>query len=339
MKTAVVILNWNGRHWLEKFLPTVIDRSPNSLVVVADNGSTDTSQEWTAMHCPQAYWLGMDENRGYAGGYNHALKALKESHPSLSYAVLMNSDIEPLDGWLAPLVDFMDAHPKAGAIQPKLLSYAEPNRFEYAGAMGGGMDHWGYPFAQGRIFDTCEIDEGQYDRPAFPEVFWASGACLMVRIEAFDSAGKLDPLLFAHMEEIDLCWRMWRAGYTVHAGAPSRVLHVGGGTLGALSPQKTYLNFRNSLLVAVKNLPTRTAMRIVAARLFLDGVAGLVFLLRGQGMHCIAIIRAHGSFYRLFTRFVMQRGPGPKAWPKAGYVRRSIVWAYHVQKKRTIPFS
>ncbi|MDG1253453.1 MAG: glycosyltransferase family 2 protein [Schleiferiaceae bacterium] len=339
MKTAVVILNWNGRHWLEKFLPIVIERSPNSLVVVADNGSTDDSKEWTATHCPQAYWLSIDQNLGYAGGYNHALLALKEGFATLRYAVLMNSDIEPLDGWLAPLEDFMESQPKAGAIQPKLLSYADPGRFEYAGAMGGGMDHWGYPFARGRVFDHCEVDEGQYDDPAFPEVFWASGACLMVRLEAFYAAGQLDPLLFAHMEEIDLCWRMWRTGFTVHAAAPSRVLHVGGGTLGALSPQKTYLNFRNSLLVVVKNLPTLTAMRIVAARLFLDGLAGLVFLFRGQGKHCLAIIRAHGSFYRLFAHFALQRGPGAKAWPNAGHVNRSIVWAYHVQKKHQIPFS
>ena len=339
MRTAVVILNWNGVHWLQKFLPSVVANSPDATVVVADNGSQDDSETYTRSQHPGVLWLGMDANRGYAGGYNTALKMLQDRHPELEYAVLMNSDIEPLAGWLEPLVTFLDAHPLAGAIQPKLLDYGHPERFEYAGAMGGGMDLWGYPFAQGRIFDHCETDQGQYDQPAFPEVFWASGACLMVRMSAFLRAGQLDTQLFAHMEEIDLCWRMWRAGFTVHAAAPSKVLHVGGGTLGALSPQKTFLNFRNSLLVAVKNLPALAAMRVVAARLFLDGVAGLLFLWRGQGAHCWAIVRAHGQFYRLFARFAFRPQQDAKGWPSAGVYRGSIVWQYYARKKKQIPLS
>jgi GT2 family glycosyltransferase len=339
MRTAVVILNWNGVHWLQKFLPSVVERSPEATIVVADNGSQDDSETYTRSQHPEVLWLGMDANRGYAGGYNTALKMLQERHPELEYAVLMNSDIEPLAGWLEPLVTFLDAHPLAGAIQPKLLDFGHPERFEYAGAMGGGMDFWGYPFAQGRVFDHCETDQGQYDQPAFPEVFWASGACLMVRMSAFLRAGQLDTQLFAHMEEIDLCWRMWRAGYTVHAAAPSKVMHVGGGTLGALSPQKTFLNFRNSLLVAVKNLPALAAMRVVAARLFLDGAAGLLFLWRGQGAHCWAIVRAHGQFYRMFARFAFRPQQDAKGWPSAGVYRGSIVWQYYARKKKQIPLS
>ena len=339
MRTAVVILNWNGVHWLQKFLPSVVANSPDATVVVADNGSQDDSETYTRSRHPEVLWLGMDANRGYAGGYNTALKMLQQRHPELEYAVLMNSDIEPLAGWLEPLVTFLDAHPLAGAIQPKLLDYGHPERFEYAGAMGGGMDLWGYPFAQGRVFDHCETDQGQYDQPAFPEVFWASGACLMVRLSAFLRAGQLDTQLFAHMEEIDLCWRMWRAGFTVHAAAPSKVLHVGGGTLGALSPQKTFLNFRNSLLVAVKNLPALAAMRVVAARLFLDGAAGLLFLWRGQGTHCWAIVRAHGQFYRMFARFAFRPQQDAKGWPSAGVYRGSIVWQYYARKKKQIPLS
>ncbi len=339
MKTAVVILNWNGVHWLEKFLPSVVANSPEATVVVADNGSQDASESYTRTHHPDVLWLGMEENRGYAGGYNVALERLNKDYPDLTYAVLMNSDIEPLAGWLEPLVTFLDTHPQAGAIQPKLLDYAHPERFEYAGAMGGGLDFWGYPFAQGRLFDSCEEDQGQYDKPAFPAVFWASGACLMVRMDAFRRAGQLDTDLFAHMEEIDLCWRMWRAGYTVHAAAPSKVLHVGGGTLGALSPQKTFLNFRNSLLVTVKNAPTLDAMRMVAARLFLDGLAGLLFLSRGQAAHCWAIVRAHGQFYRMFARFAFRPQQDAKGWPKAGLYRGSIVWAYFAKKEKQIPIS
>ncbi len=338
MNTAVVILNWNGRHWLEKFLPTVVDRSPGALIVVADNASTDDSQEWTEEHAPGVHWIQMDLNRGYAGGYNTALAHLKDSHQELTYAVLMNSDIEPQEGWLQPLVEFMETHPQAGAIQPKLRDYQHPSHFEYAGGMGGGMDHWGYPFALGRVFDTCEEDHGQYDEPAYPRVFWASGACLLVRLEAFYRAGALDPRLFAHMEEIDLCWRMARAGYHVHSAAPAVVYHVGGGTLGALSPQKTFLNFRNSLLIAVKNLPTSSAMRIVAARLFLDGLAGMLFLKRGQGAHCWAIVRAHIAFYRMFASFALTPSPDPKGWPAAGHLRRSLVWAHHVKKEHGIRF-
>ncbi|KRO58236.1 MAG: hypothetical protein ABR98_01450 [Cryomorphaceae bacterium BACL7 MAG-120910-bin2] len=335
MKTAVVILNWNGQKWLEKFLPTVIANSSDALVVVADNGSSDHSADWTQTHHPKVHWISMPSNQGYAGGYNRALSILHAEQPGLAYAVLMNSDIEPSPGWLEPLETFMDAHPTAGAIQPKLLDYQNRQHFEYAGAMGGMLDYWGYPFAIGRIFDHCEQDHGQYDQPAYPEVFWASGACLMVRWVAFDHVKGLDTRLFAHMEEVDLCWRMWRAGYTVHACTQSQVFHVGGGTLGALSPQKTFLNFRNSLLVAVKNLPALAAIRIVAARLFLDGLAGLLFLWRGQGKHCWAIVRAHGQFYRQMAAFAFFPQEHPKGWPAKGLYRGSIVWDYYARNKKT----
>ena len=334
-QTAVIILNWNGRAWLEKFLIKVIERSPGARVIVADNGSTDDSEAWAHEHAPAAEWLALGENYGYAEGYNRALKAID----GIEYAVLMNSDIEPLSGWLEPLVQRFDANPSLGAIQPKIKDHQRPTHFEYAGAAGGYMDVLGYPFAAGRVFDHCEEDTGQYDtRDGSPtrQVFWASGACLAVRVEAFWQAGGLDPKLFAHMEEIDLCWRMQLNGSAVEAHGQSEVLHVGGGTLDALSPRKTYLNFRNSLLILVKNLPMGLAVPVILSRLGLDGLAGLQFLFKGQGQHTWAIVRAHFAFYRLMTSFAI-RPQSKKGWPQRGLYRGSIVWWHYVKRNKVAP--
>jgi len=332
-QTAVVILNWNGRHWLEQFLPKVIERSPNARVIIADNGSSDDSESWTRTHAPQAEWLPLGDNHGYAEGYNRALQTLD----GVDYAVLMNSDIEPLDGWLEPLVQRFDAEPQLGAIQPKIKDHKRPSHFEYAGAAGGYLDVLGYPFAAGRVFDHCEEDLGQYNQgdPTQP-VFWASGACLMVRLSAYWQAGGLDPKFFAHMEEIDLCWRMQMHGFLVEAHGQSEVLHVGGGTLNALSPRKTFLNFRNSLLILVKNLPAWRAFPIILTRLILDGLAGVQFMFQGKPQHTWAIVRAHFAFYGMMTSFAI-RPRAKKGWPQHGLYRGSIVWWRFARGRKVAP--
>lgn len=334
MKTAVIILNWNGKDWLEKFLPLVIERSPNALIVVADNGSDDDSLIWIESNYSNTLILRLGINLGYAGGYNKAIEIIRKRYTDIPYAVLLNSDIEPNVGWLTPLEKRMDSESKVGAIQPKILDFYCPSKFEYAGAGGGLMDKWGYPFARGRIFDKIEHDNGQFDTPEFESIFWASGACLMLRISAFIQSGRLDDRLFAHMEEIDLCWRMHRSGWDVESCSSSSVLHVGGGTLNASSPQKTYLNFRNSLLIIVKNAPTLDALRIISARLFLDGVAGALFLIRGQEKHFYSILKAHFSFYKMFSAFAITPQKFKKKWPKSGLYNGSIVWDYFILKRK-----
>ena len=323
MRTAVVLLNYNGLRWLRQFLPAVVARSPEADVVVIDNGSTEPGTlEWLRSEHPNVALVALEENLGYAGGYQEGLPRLE----GYDVAVLMNTDIEPLEGWLAPLTARFEQQPRLGAIQPKLRSYAEPDHFEYAGAMGGRMDWWGIPFAYGRVMDTCETDRGQYDEPTYRPVFWASGACLAVRLDAYWACGGLDPAFFAHMEEIDLCWRLHRHGWSVEACSASTVRHVGGGTLQTGSPRKTHLNVRNSLLTVVRNAPTLSAMRIVAARLLLDGAAGIRFLLQRQPQHTLAIIRAHFAFYQMFSRYAVSRDRTPKRWPEYGLYPGSILW-------------
>ena len=324
MRTAVVLLNYNGLHWLKSFVPSVVARSTGADVVVIDNGSTEPKTlDWIRAQGSAVHLIALPENLGYAGGYQEGLKQLD----GYDLAVLMNTDIEPLEGWLAPLIARFEQQPHLGAIQPKLRSHAEPEYFEYAGAMGGRMDDWGIPFAYGRVLDRCELDRGQYDEPTYRPVFWASGACLAVRLEAYHAVGGLDSAFFAHMEEIDLCWRMHRHGWTVEACSASTVLHVGGGTLNVGSPRKTFLNVRNSLLTVVRNAPTLDAMRIVAFRLLLDGAAGIRFLLQRQPKHTLAIIQAHFAFYAMFSRYAVSRDRTPKRWPEHGRYRGSILWS------------
>ncbi|MEZ4807785.1 MAG: glycosyltransferase family 2 protein [Flavobacteriales bacterium] len=300
MRTAVVILNWNGKHWLERFLPGVVAHSEGASVVVADNGSTDGSLEMVQRDFPAVRRIALTTNMGFAGGYNAALEKVDADR-----FVLLNSDVEVVPGWLAKLEAYLDAHPKMAACQPKVLDHRTRERFEHAGAAGGFIDRNGYPFCRGRIFEVTEPDEGQYDDER--EVFWATGACLMIRAEAFRSAGGFDADLFAHMEEIDLCWRLRRMGWSIGYTSTAAVYHVGGGSLGYGSPRKTYLNFRNSLIVLTKNLHNGWSWWWLFRRLVLDGFAAWKFLLEGHAAHTWQVGRAHRAFFRRLPRVIRQR--------------------------------
>jgi GT2 family glycosyltransferase len=289
MSVAVVILNFNGRKFLSDFLPIVLENTPDTTIYVADNGSSDDSLALLASDFPGVSVLSLAENLGYAGGYNFALGQI-----NADYFVLMNSDIAPRKNWLSPLVSYFEAHPLVAAAQPFLLDYHKPDYFEYAGAAGGFWDSYGYPFCRGRLFNTLEKNEGQY---ATSIVNWATGACLMVRSEAFHKVGGLDPYLFAHMEEIDLCWRMQRAGYSIAAVAESEVMHVGGGTLNKENPFKTYLNFRNNLIILYKNLEPSQRFSTLFIRMILDGIAGIKFLTEGKLGSFMSVLKAHYGFY------------------------------------------
>lgn len=328
LRTAVVILNWNGRHWLEAFLGEVVRHSPEAEVVVADNASTDDSLSWVRAHHPEVQVIETGGNFGYAGGYDRALARLDHD-----VFVLLNSDVQVTEGWLRPLLDRMASDPAIGACQPKVRWHAHPERFEYAGACGGFIDRWGYPFCRGRLFDTLETDTGQYDdaRP----VFWATGACLVVRRAAFEAVGGLDESLFAHMEEIDLCWRMQNAGWSVWVEPASTVFHVGGGTLPMGSPRKTYLNFRNNLILLAKNLPARAAVAVVFIRMVLDGIAAWRMLFTGDGRGFLAVGRAHGAFYLRLPRTIRARRGAVRA-PQdlSGWWPGSVVRAYFLRGVR-----
>lgn len=294
-KVAVIILNWNGAALLREYLPAVLANTSGTLgrVIVADNGSTDSSQEVLRTEFPEVETLIFDRNYGFAEGYNKAVSHYRH-YP---YAVLLNSDVAPDPGWLEPLYEFMESHPRCAACQPKLLSRAEPDKFEYAGAAGGFIDRNGYPYCRGRIFATCETDNGQYDSPM--EVDWASGAAMMTRTAAYLECGGLDPSFFAHMEEIDLCWRMRLAGYTVWAVPGSTVHHLGGGSLPPSNPRKTFLNFRNNLLMLYKNLPEKTRDRSIRRRMLLDAIAWAKFAATFSWGNAAAIVRAHNDFRRM----------------------------------------
>lgn len=294
--TAVVILNWNGASLLSEFLPSVISGTnpTEATVIVADNGSTDGSPELLAEKFPQVRVIALDRNYGFAEGYNRAVESLGDE---FRYVVLLNSDVAVAKGWIEPLVDFMETRPGVGACQPKILSYREPKRFEYAGASGGFIDRNGYPYCRGRIFGFCEVDEGQYDEPM--PVFWATGAALMVRTEVYRRVGGLDPLFFAHMEEIDLCWRIQLAGFEVWAVPSSAVYHLGGGSLPADNPRKTYLNFRNNLLLLHKNLPAGSRTAKLIKRRLMDTLAWAKFVASFDFRNAGAVWRAHRDFGKM----------------------------------------
>jgi GT2 family glycosyltransferase len=299
-KFAVVILNWNGQPLLERFLPSVVAHSPEAHIYVIDNASTDNSREWLAAAYPGVGCIALGHNGGYAGGYNAGLQNLKEP-----YWVLLNSDVAVSEGWLKPLARRLEADAQLAALQPKLRALRQPTYFEYAGAAGGYLDALGYPFCRGRLFDELEPDHGQYDD--FQHCFWASGACLVVRAEAFRQVGGLYEALFAHMEEIDLCWRLQQRGYRVACEPASVVYHLGGATLQESSPQKTYLNFRNSLIISFLNFSPGRHLRVVGQRLLLDGLAGFLFLARRQPRHVSAILRAHFHFYSRLPQLLKER--------------------------------
>jgi len=292
LKAAVVILNWNGKKFLEQFLPAVIQHSKNiASIIVADNASSDDSVAFLKEHFPEIRIIQNQSNGGFAKGYNDALKLI-----DAEYYVLLNSDIEVTPGWIEPVLGLMDSDKSIAACQPKIRSYHEREKFEYAGAAGGYIDKYGYPFCRGRLFFTIEEDEGQYNDTR--EIFWATGACLFVRAELYHKLGGLDEDFFAHMEEIDFCWRLKNHGYKIMYCPDSIVFHIGGGTLPKSSSRKTYLNFRNNFTLLYKNLPAKRLAPVFTARLLLDGIAAIKFLLDGGFKDFIAVSRAHLSFYR-----------------------------------------
>lgn len=298
--TAVVILNWNGEKLLREFLPSVLAGTDAHVasVIVADNGSTDGSRNLLREEFPQVRTLLFDRNYGFAEGYN---RAVSELSGEFRYIVLLNSDVAVRPGWIVPLVEFMDSRSEVGACQPKILSYTDPTRFEYAGASGGFIDRNGYPYCRGRLFADCEEDKGQYDEPL--PIFWATGAALMVRTKVYLDAGGLDSLFFAHMEEIDLCWRIHLAGYEVWAVPGSVVYHLGGGSLPAENPRKTYLNFRNNLLLLHKNLPECDVKAKLLKRRLLDTIAWAKFIATFDFKNAAAIWRAHRDFARMAKQY------------------------------------
>jgi len=329
-KTAVVILNWNGRGFLEQFLPGVLQHSAGAEVIVADNASTDDSVPWLRANFPGLRIVQNEVNGGYAKGYNDALKRIEAE-----YYVLLNSDIEVTPGWLEPVIALMDKDAAIAGCQPKLRAFHQRDQFEYAGAAGGFIDKWGFPFCRGRIFDTYEKDEGQYDDTC--EIFWATGACLFIRAKDYHEAGGLDEDFFAHMEEIDLCWRLKNTGRKIMYCSSSIVYHVGGGTLAKSSPRKTYLNFRNNLTLLLKNhAPGFFALKIFL-RLVLDGIAGAKFLFSGDAPHCLAVLKAHGSFYRHLGRDLRKRRAMKKKiaqYTGSAVYRGCIVYDYYAKGKK-----
>lgn len=325
MKIAVVILNWNGKELLKQFLPSVVQHSEGANIYVVDNASTDDSVSFINDNFPSVTVIQNKENFGFAQGYNEALKSLSED-----IFVLLNSDVEVTQGWLEPVISEFEKDSRLAAAQPKILDYNKRNHFEYAGAGGGFIDAFGYPFCRGRIFETIEEDTGQYD-DVIP-IFWASGACLFVRNQAFWDAGALDPDFFAHQEEIDLCWRLKSRGGVVKYVGTSTVFHVGAATLKASSPKKTFFNFRNTLLMLVKNAAGSDLWWRIFQRLLLDGLAGIQFILTGKFRHCWAVLRAHFSFYGLLPSFRKKRKVYASRMKYAKV--HSIVEQYFVQKKR-----
>lgn len=326
MKTAVVILNWNGRALLEQFLPSVVNLSPEATVYVADNASTDDSLLFLEQNFPQVKIIRNKSNGGFAKGYNDALADLRED-----VFVLLNSDVEVTPGWLPPLLQEMQKNKDVAAVQPKILNYRKKNFFEYAGAAGGFIDALGYPYCRGRIFETLEEDLGQYNDSR--EVFWASGACMMVRRSDFFEAGGFDEDFFAHQEEIDLCWRFFNMKKKVKAVGDSLVYHLGGGTLNSMHPRKTFLNFRNSLFTLLKNAPKGQILVLIFLRLILDGLAGMKFIFELKPSHTAAILKAHADFYLQFRKMWKKRNNLQKS--AKYYHKLSVVWAYYLQGIKT----
>nr|WP_314834507.1 glycosyltransferase family 2 protein [uncultured Flavobacterium sp.] len=325
MKIAVVILNWNGVKLLEQFLPSIIQYSPEATIYVADNASTDTSVSYINAHFPTVKIVKNDFNFGFAGGYNEALK-----HIDSEIYALVNSDIEVTENWLQPIIKTFEAEPKTAIIQPKILDFKNKEYFEYAGAAGGFIDKYGYPYCRGRVFDTLEKDLGQYDDNC--EIFWASGACFFIRSAVYKELNGFDADFFAHQEEIDLCWRAFNLGHTIKYNAKSVVYHVGGATLQQGNPRKTELNFRNSLFMLTKNLPKTVLYATLFIRMILDGVAGIKFIFQGNLKHFFAILKAHYSFYREFNIHFKKRG---KFQLEKYYNTKSIVYLYFIKKVKT----
>ena len=331
-KVSIIILNWNGSKLLRKYLPSVVKYTDGDIadVIVADNGSTDESLQLLREEFPTVRVIAFDQNHGFAKGYNLAI-----SHIDTPYCLLLNDDVRVTEHWLEPMLEYMEAHPEVGAMQPKLLSDRCQQSFEYAGACGGFLDRFGYPFCRGRIFDTTENDRGQYDDVA--RIMWATGACLMMRTDVYSKAGGLDELFFAHMEEIDLCWRVRNLGYDIVCLPQSKVYHYGGGSLAMGNPRKTKLNFRNSLLMLYKNLPRSRRRSVIVKRLLLDGVAAINFLLHGEVMQVKAIWDAHreaSAMYHSTYRHLAGNTTQKKDIQTFGEEKLNILIEYYLKRHK-----
>ncbi len=358
MKCAVIILNWNGEKMLRQFLPSVVQytQEPQATVIVADNGSTDNSLQVLREEFPTVQVLDLGHNYGFAEGYNRAIQQVEAE-----YVVLLNSDVEVTENWLTPILTYMDAHPEVVAAQPKILKApllsppqggrsatkavplstppvreAGGDSFEHAGAAGGFMDMLGYPYCRGRIMDYVEEDHGQYD--TITDIFWASGACLFIRRDAYIRNGGLDADFFAHMEEIDLCWRLNARGYKLVCIPESKVYHLGGGSLPYNNPRKTFLNFRNNLLMIYKNAPTNTKCKVLFVRFAMDYAAAIMYLLKGEGQQFMSVVKARWAYHRLKRKFKPKRKenmqkttlPHPET-----IINRSIIWDFYVRGMRS----
>ena len=326
---SIVILNYNGRNYLEQFLPSVIVTTyPNKRIIVADNASGDDSIAFVQNNFPSVEIIALDENYGFAGGYNEALSKIESA-----YYILLNSDVEVTPGWIEDMITLMEADKNIAACQPKILSFHNKNYFEHAGACGGWMDALGYAFARGRIFDVCEEDKGQYNTNQ--KVFWATGAALCIKAECFHEIQGFDARLFAHMEEIDLCWRLQRKGYAIYCCSTSVVYHVGGGTLPKTNSRKTYLNFRNNLIILFKNFPLSEAFWKIPLRILLDWLFAFKNLLQKDVESFKAIARAHIDVLKwLNAGYSYQKLTAKKIKKIAGVYNGSLIWAYFIRKKK-----
>lgn len=325
---AVIILNWNGRRLLEQFIPTVAGYtiSEHTDLIVADNGSTDDSVEWLEKNHPEVKLLKFSENFGFAQGYNLAIEQTR-----YRYTVLLNSDVEVTEGWVIPLLDYIKTHPEVGALQPKIRAFRNREKFEYAGAAGGYLDKMGYPYCRGRLFDSIETDNGQYD-DAPADICWASGAALMVDTEAYLKVGGLDAKFFAHMEEIDLCCRMHAVGYRVVTVPNSYVFHVGGASLAQGNPKKTYLNFRNNLLLLHKNMPVKEGRRKLFVRRLYDTLAWTMFMVKCDFKNANAILKAHRDFRRMKKEYTEH--PSTNFLATLPGANRNIIIDYYLKRKK-----
>ncbi len=332
LKIAVCILNYNGRKLLQQFLPTVVEHTPASLaeIYVIDNASTDDSLAYVKAEFPTVKIVENTENHGFTGGYNIGLQQI-----NATYYLLINSDIEVTSNYLEPLVKILDENPNAGACQPKIKAFHQKDSFEYAGAAGGYVDWLGYPFCRGRIFETLEKDEGQYDN--LQQVFWASGACMLIKSTLYHEVGGFDISFFAHMEEIDLCWRVQRLGYEIYCEPQSIVYHVGGGTLNKTNPRKTYLNFRNSASMLHKNVVDNTVYWKFAIKMVLDLVAALKFGLENSPEHTLAVLKAYKDFFRDIKnkRATKRLTKTTEEVVVKSIYKKMIVWQYYVRRRKT----
>ena len=325
---AVVILNWNGNALLSEFLPTVCQNTPEEIadIIVADNGSTDDSIKTLTENFPQVRIILFPQNYGFAEGYNRAIEQLQEYR----YIILLNSDVAVTSGWIEPMLSYATAHPEVAAMQPKIKAYRHPEQFEYAGAAGGYLDCNGFPFCRGRIFDTIEQDNGQYDD--IRDIFWASGAALFVRSDIYRLIGGLDTAFFAHMEEIDLCWRILSAGYRIVVVPQSTVYHLGGATLDNANPHKLYLNYRNNLLMMHKNLPLHEGRKRIFLRCLYDGVAAIRYFVGGQWKYVQAVWNAHQDFHKMKKQYCQQPAENKlKDFPES---RHNIIFDYFIKHRK-----